>query len=330
MRRYRAILVGCGRLGARLERDTRRPRPATYLGALLDNPDIDLVALVDADPDRAEWAADVSRQRGRRLASGMGAEAIIQAERPELVVVVTPPDTHRKVVEACVASGPPRVILVEKPMALSVADAEAMVGTCTVAGTHLVVAHSRRFDPALRQARQDLPEFIGEPVGAYAAYTGGLWDSGTHTVDLLRFLLGDVVEVPDALPRRWGSEAPWDCSADAFLIFAGGPIAAIQGFDIRDYAEFRVMLYGRKGALFIDDSGFHMSGHRVVAGRWFGGYKQLDDGAVMAAGARSYLGPMVEHVVEVLAGREAPLSTGEDGLATVRVLAAIQQKAEEP
>ena len=48
----------------------------------------------------------------------------------------------------------------------------------------------------------------------------------------------------------------------------------------------------------------------------------------MAAGPRSYLGPMLEHVVAVLAEREDSISTGQDGLATVRVLEAIQRKAE--
>ena len=329
MNRYKAVLIGCGRIGARLERDQGRPRPATYLGALLDNPDVELVAVADADRARAEWAADVARHRGVRLACYVGdaADVLVRHEQPDLVVLATPPDTHRKLVEMCVVSIP-TAILVEKPMALSAADAEAMVGVCADAGVQLIVAHSRRFDPCLRQIREDISGVMGEPAGGYAVYTGGLWDSGTHTVDLLQFLLGEVVAVREVHPRRWGSEAPWDLSPAAFLEFPGGVIVTLQGFDIRDYAEFRLMLYGRKGAFVMDDSGFDVRWHRVVSGRWFGGYKQLDGGAVMASGGRSYLGPMLEHVVEVMAGRAACLSSGQDGFATVRVLEAIQRKAE--
>ena len=60
----------------------------------------------------------------------------------------------------------------------------------------------------------------------------------------------------------------------------------------------------------------------------FSGYKELDPAGVLRqGGSRSFMAPMVEHVVACLRGREVPISRGEDGMAALEVLLAIAESA---
>lgn len=112
-----------------------------------------LVGVYDRDADRA-----------RAVAARWGCEAFASAEallqRCEAVSVAVPTDAHRAAVEQTAAAG--RHALVEKPMAGSLADADAMIQAATRAGTTLQVGHVERFNPALVAVRPFVraPKFI--------------------------------------------------------------------------------------------------------------------------------------------------------------------------
>jgi len=104
----------------------------------------ELVGVYDADPARA---AAVAAQHGTRAFDDP--DALLAA--CEAVSVATPTVAHREAVERACAAG--RHVLVEKPMAPTVADADAMVAAAARAGTVLQVGQVERFNPALLAAR---------------------------------------------------------------------------------------------------------------------------------------------------------------------------------
>ena len=93
----------------------------------------------------------------------------------------------------------PRAILCEKPIALTLPDADAMIAACREAGTLLVIGHQRRFAPQYIAARRVIEQGTLGPIRLIEAYghpgSSMLVDS-THTVDLLRFFL-------DEAPVEW-------------------------------------------------------------------------------------------------------------------------------
>jgi predicted dehydrogenase len=106
--------------------------------------DAELVGVHDADPGRARAVAD--RYGTTAFAS---ADALLAA--CEAVSVATPTAAHREAVERAAAAG--RHVLVEKPMAPTVDDADAMVAAARRAGVVLQVGQVERFNPALLAAR---------------------------------------------------------------------------------------------------------------------------------------------------------------------------------
>ena len=322
--RYRAAVIGCGRIGASMEEDTRRIRPATHAGMYRACPRTELAGLVDVDAGQLRRAETLFP--GTPLFSDV--DAMLDRVRPAVVSVATPPSHHRAAVEACARRGVPAVVC-EKPLAETPEDGRAMIAACAAGGTRLLVNHTRRFDPLLRRLRDDIAAgAVGEITQATAYYTAGLFNSGTHMIDLLRFFLGDVQWVM-AVTNATHSHPPGDLNVDALLGFAAGARAALQVSEVKDYTIFTLRLHGRGGTAVIDRFGFEVQRTAVRDCAEFSGYQELDVHAARWQGAaRSFMAPLVEHVVACLDGVDRPVSRGEDGLAALEVLWALKKSAE--
>jgi len=162
------------------------------------------------------------------------AEALISDPEVDAVYIATPPSSHAGYTEAVAAAGKP--VYVEKPMARTVAECEAMIEACRKAEVPLFVAYYRRRLPHFLQVKQWLEE---EAIGKVLAVrmtlvtagslveanwrfdrelAGGglLYDLGSHQLDILDFLLGPLTdvegrarnlgglyEVEDTVTARW-------------------------------------------------------------------------------------------------------------------------------
>ncbi len=152
----------------------------------------------------------------------------------DAVVIGTPNALHAPQAIACLEAG--KHVLVEKPMAVSGAEAERMIAAADAARGRLMVAHCWRFHPEVRALRDRIAAGrLGEVVktrgyGAHAAWGpsgwftdpalaggGALADMGVHAIDTARFLLGDPQpeRVCAAVGTRYGASAVDD---DAILL----------------------------------------------------------------------------------------------------------------
>ncbi len=147
---------------------------------------------------RLEAVVDVDLAVAEGLAAELGiphafsdVEAMLEAVRPDIVSVCTPPGVRRAVVEAAIDAGV-RAIHCEKPFALTYGDAVEMVERATARGVQLTVNLQRRFEPVHRFARARLDEgAIGELV-SIEGYCPNLFDWGSHIVDLALFYRHDA------------------------------------------------------------------------------------------------------------------------------------------
>jgi predicted dehydrogenase len=324
LRCYRAAVVGCGRIGVTMEEDPKRILPATHAGAYRACQRTELAAVVDVDADRVN--------RAQRLFAGVpgfkGVAQMLDFIRPDIVSIATPAESHREVVEACARCGV-RAVICEKPIALSAGDGQRMIEACANAGTLFVINHTRRFDPILRRLRDEIAAGkLGEITQATMYYTAGVFNTGTHAVDLLRFFLGEVAWVM-AIENPGPSHPAGDFSVDALMGFTSGARAVLQVQEVKDYAIFTLHIHGRSGAAVIDRFGFEVERVYVRDCAEFGGYKELDvRNPCWEGGSRSFMTALVDHVVACLDLREKPVSTGEDGLAALKVLLALKESSE--
>jgi predicted dehydrogenase len=157
-----------------------------HAAALREVAGVSLVGVCDLDESRRSRAAaklDVA-------AYGDLGE-LISGTRPEIVVVATQPDARADLIEPIASSEPVRAIVVEKPLALSMGEAEEIVAAADRGGVLLTVGHQLRFTPHF-VALQDAIE--GGDLGTIEFIRGlsygHLLDQGAHLLDAVRALTG--------------------------------------------------------------------------------------------------------------------------------------------
>jgi len=207
MDKLKLALIGCGGMGTRHLYGLRELAQTPFNN-------VELVALCDLNRDNAELAAtEVEKLLGNRPPIFTDMEKMVQ-EIPDLMAVdvVTDPSVHHTV--ACQALDLGLHVLVEKPMAISVKACQMMMDAAKRNGCKLSVAENYRRDPSARLTRHLLDTGrIGTPyMATFHAMRGGkeifitpwrhlkdrggpLIDMGVHHTDLIRYQLGDIVEV---------------------------------------------------------------------------------------------------------------------------------------
>lgn len=254
---------------------------------------------------------------------------LIEDSTVEAIIVVTPPIFAREICRLAVQARKP--LLIEKPLAASAADAEAMVSEARQAGVPLMTAQTLRFDSTIQEMRNHAHligrserlrltshiELKATALGHAEGYggRGALLEIGVHMLDLVRFLTGEEVQdvrcTMDYLPPA----AP-DTAVSAQLTTTRGTVCL---FDIARVPEGRVgsaEWVGSQGRLDAD-----WIGRRL---RWTGGTEsqewEISPSQTVLATLRAFL-QAVEHHTPM------PI-TGEDGLRAVEIAEACYCSAE--
>ncbi len=195
------------------------------------NPEIELVACADIRREALDGFGEAfSVPPDKRY---LDYNEMLEAERPDIVSVCSHHHLHASMtIDA--AARKPKAIFCEKPIALSLGEADAMIAACRKAGTLLMVGHQRRFSPQYVSAYNALRAgAIGElrRIEGRGHPGSSLTVDGTHTVDLMRWYAGDapvkwVFGQIDAHEHRlaWGGEV--ENAAMALFAFDTG----VQGF----------------------------------------------------------------------------------------------------
>jgi UDP-N-acetylglucosamine 3-dehydrogenase len=160
--------------------------------------DVDLVAVADVDLSRAERVAALFGVRAYD-----DYVAMLDREKPSLVSVVVPTRGHLEVARAAIERGVH--VLVEKPIASTLAEGQEMIRLSEQHGVRLSVGHIERFNPAIIELRRRLDDGqLGRVFKIHARRLGPfpprirdvgvVIDLATHDLDLMRCLVGSPVE----------------------------------------------------------------------------------------------------------------------------------------
>lgn len=106
--------------------------------------------IVHAMDLREELAADLAAPTSARVSTDM--QAVLDDDQVDAVMISTPHHLHLSQTQAAAAAG--KHVLVEKPLALTLAEADAMIAACEQAGVTLAVSYQRRYRAVIRKARE--------------------------------------------------------------------------------------------------------------------------------------------------------------------------------
>jgi predicted dehydrogenase len=228
-------LIGCGRISP------------NHIEAARNN-ELDFVAMCDVVPE-------VMAEKSERF--GLGTvhrytdyKELLEAERPELVAIATESGKHAAIALDCIAAG--CNVIIEKPIALSIEDADAIIKAGKEADVVVCANHQNRFNKSVQYIRKALEEgrfgrlshgaahvrwnrgrgyYEQAPWrGTWAQDGGCLMNQCIHNIDLLRWMMGD--EVDEVVAYTDQLEHPYLEAEDlglAIVRFSNGSYGLIEG-----------------------------------------------------------------------------------------------------
>jgi predicted dehydrogenase len=298
----RIAVIGVGYLGR---------QHARILSTL---PDTELVAVVDTNRSRAE---EIAAAHGTRAFSDYrDVVGLIDA-----VTIAVPTQQHHDIAVPCLSAGIP--VLVEKPMARSLVEAEAMIAVAKQAGVALAVGHTERFNPAVVVARPLLtaPRFIEvHRLGTFPERSLDIdvvFDLMIHDLDVVLSLVQSEVESMEAVgvPVLTGRVD----IANARVRFANGCIANLTASRISRDRVRKIRFFQPAAYLSIDYAAQRVELWRLV--KTAGAMPSIQGGDVEVVNEEPLKRELADFVDAVRA-RRAPAVTGDDGL---RALALAQR-----
>jgi len=207
----------------------------------LADPRCQLVAAADPRPEaRAAFEAEFA---GRTHET---AEELCADPEVEVVYIASPHPLHAE--QAVLAARHGKHVLVEKPMALSLAECAAMQAAAREAGVHLLVGPSHSYDAPVACAADLIASGAHGPVRMIAAMTftdflyrprrpeeldtarggGVVFSQAAHQVDVVRRLAGSPVLSVRAQTGVWDPDRPTEGAYQAFLAFGNGATATLS------------------------------------------------------------------------------------------------------
>ena len=211
-----------------------------------------LVAACDIRPSKV---AEFCEQFGLPASAAYtDARAMLRREELDCVSICTWAQAHADVTVAAAKAGV-RGILCEKPLCYSVREADAMRRAIEAHGTKVLVMHQRRYSARVTKARRLLAKgAIGTPLTLVARGGGGLTNTHSHTVDTMRYLLGDpqaawVMAQVERTTNRWERCYPVEDCLVGLVAFEGGVRGVLESDTLAKGEKSGLWVYGTAGAI---------------------------------------------------------------------------------
>ena len=305
MDRTRVAVIGVGSLGQ---------HHARILAAM---PEVDLVAVVDTKPERA---AEIAATRDTAPLT----EASTLLGRVDAVIIATPTVSHVEAALPFVEAG--AAVLVEKPLAASLAEADRLVEAAAARGILLATGHTERFNPAVAAALPlvSRPRFIEvHRLGTFPDRSldiDVIFDLMIHDLDVLLAAVGADVTAVEAVGVN--VLTPRVDIANARLRFASGCIANVTASRISRERVRKARFFQHDSYVSIDYAEQEVEAYRLVAAD--GGRPAIQGGRVDVSSDEPLRLELVDFVEAVRTGRP-PVVTGRDGRAALSLATQVSE-----
>ena len=305
---------------------------------LVESPDDQLVCLAGKDPAQA---AGVARGFGCAVAETW--QEAVQRADVEAVIVCTPPGVHAEISLAALRAG--KHVLCEKPLSRTLAEAELMAAASRETGRILKCGFNHRHHPAVWEAHRRLRAGeLGRPLFARCRYgicgrpgyekewradpaqaAGGQFiEQGTHGIDLLRWFLGELVEVSCMTSRHYFKSQPMEDDGFALFRAAGGATASLHTSLVQWQNLFSFEVFGDEGYARVEGLGTTYGTEQLFLGRRDFSAPFQDQVIQYRGGDVSWREEWREFSAAIREKRD-PVGSAEDGVAAMRVALAAYE-----
>lgn len=254
-------LIGCGRIAT------------NHVKAVLNNK-LEFVAACDIEPDNIEKLLVKHDLQSNKAIKRYSDYRQMISENPDLqlVAIATSSGAHAEIALYCIDHG--INVIIEKPMAMSMADAEEIIKRSSEKGVKVSACHQNRFNVAVQKTRKALEDgrfgklshgsihvrwnrnrdyYTQAPWrGTWAEDGGCLMNQCIHGIDLLRWMMGNEVDTVYGVTRRQQHDyLEAEDVGMAVVTFKNGAVATVEGTTnvYPQNLEETLYLFGEKGTV---------------------------------------------------------------------------------
>lgn len=252
-------LIGCGRISR------------NHIKAAINN--LEVVAVCDILPEAMEARlTEAGLEKETNIHRYTDYMEMLEQEKPDFVSIATESGLHAKIALACIDHGVH--VIIEKPMAMSLADADEIIRRSEEQGVKVAACHQNRFNVAVQKLRKALeagrfgklshgsihvnwnrgPQYYEQAKwrGTWAQDGGALMNQCIHGIDLLRWMMGNEVDTVYAQTRQqFHHYLEAEDLGMAVVSFKNGALATIEGTTnvYPQNLEETLYVFGEKGTV---------------------------------------------------------------------------------
>ena len=343
--KYKAALIGTGRIGFTLGFDRKREQPASHTMALRKNRRIKFVAACDNNQLRL----DHFRRFVKKTITFADCSNMFATDKFDIIVIAVNENSHLDVTLDAIRAKP-KLIILEKPVALCVADALKIQEEAEKYKIPILVNHERRFAQDYKIAKKYI-DSIGELISVNARLDSGLrvytpseedsgayslLHDGTHLVDIVSYLLEEENDLSDLeskiLYNMKLNNIVFDKEKSDVVRFVSASFESLKCPNVNinisgksKFFGFEIDVIGTLGRIRIGNGIFEF--YKREESKLYTGFYSLEkDLKVKRPKKTKYFSNMVKNAVDFLDGKAELKSNLQTGINTLRILEDIKNQ----
>jgi len=299
---YNAAVIGLGFIGMDIDYFSNRKSGHSHIGAINKVKDINLVA-----------GCDKNKAKLKRFDEFFGLptyddiENMMHEQRPDIVILAVPPAVQTHLISKAIQFRP-KCIVCEKPFVKDEIEGKFAIEQCRMNDIHLTVAHWMRWSNKWQYLKKLIDnDELGNLLHIRYIYSKGVFNSGTHAFDILRFLFGEVknIKVISGYYLDTG-----EFNIDGNLSMENGLNIELRTINYRDHFTTELDVIGTKGRVTINNEINHWeisreNNNNLLLKNSISSTYNYEEFPFIS---------MYEDIVQCLKNGNRPACTGEDGL----------------
>ncbi len=312
---YKVGIIGLGKIAIGYDDDQLVKGIYTHAGAYNANSETKIAAGCDIDKEKLE-------SFGKKLnidALYSDYSEMLKNEELDIISICTHIDSHYVIIKEAVKYDI-KAIFCEKPMTDNIENADEIIQLCSRKNIVLAVNHTRRWDKGFQKVKEYIfNKEIGNVQKFTIYYNKGIFNSGSHVVDLLNYFFGEI----EYLYSEYSYEEKnlGDPTLDVYLKFKSGLSGVFVGCNSDYFQIFELDIIGTKGRIYIKDIGYLFEYYKVGESDKFSGYKKLFQvESPFVSYFDNAMPRAVSDILECIKKGRKPLCSGEDARNSLAVL----------
>lgn len=309
------MVIGLGRIGMEYDLNISVDEAVfTHTRAFSIHPEFELLGAVDPSAEKRSMFT----QKYAKPAFVDITEAL-QCTNPQIVVIASPTDYHKAILEEVLNFSKPLAILCEKPLAYNISDARLMVELCEQKGVSLFVNYVRRSEPGSIEVCNRIKKgLIETPIKGIVWYTKGFLHNGSHFFNLLEFWLGTYHRSTIISEGRiWQGI---DSEPDVFVEFENGSITFLSAWE-ESFSHYTIELLSPSGRLRYENGGEYIEWQNINLDSRFPDYSVLRyPPEIIPNSMYKYQWHVADQLAKALSGQAASICIGGEALTTLEYM----------